>query len=448
MSGPGPVPVLEGPAADRWVEARDRRDADVEVDDAVRAILSEVRERGDDALLRLTERYDGVRPRRLRVPAGRCRDALGELAPERRRALERAARNVERFHAAQRREEARVEVEPGVTAWREFRPLDRVGAYVPGGRAPYPSSLVMTAVPARVAGCAEVVACCPPGPDGEPPEAVMAAAALLEVDALFAVGGAQAVAALAGGTDTVPAVDKIVGPGGRWVNRAKLAVFGEVAVDLPAGPSEVLVWADGSADPARIALELLAQAEHGPDSTAAAAVPDAGLARRVNAALAPRLADLPRRDAAAEALAGSALLVGGRDESLRRVNRIAAEHLVVLRRDPEADLADVRRAGSVFLGPDTPVAAGDYASGTNHVLPTGGRARGTGGLSLDDFGTWIQVQRMDRSGLEALGPTVVELAGWEGFDAHAASVRERLAADDPAAGDGGGAGEPAGGGTA
>ena len=431
----GPVPVLEGTAADGWVRELDRRGQDG-VDDAVRAILREVRRGGDDALRRLTRRYDGVRPEALRVPPERCRRALEELPAERRRALERAARNVERFHAAQRREEARVEVEPGVTAWREFRPLDRVGAYVPGGRAPYPSSLVMVAVPARVAGCREIVACCPPGPDGEPPAAVRAAAALLEVDALFAVGGAQAVAALAWGTETVPSVDKIVGPGSRWVNRAKLAVFGEVAVDLPAGPSEVLVWADGGADPARAALELLAQAEHGPDSLAVAVLPDADAAREVNRALAPRLAGTPRREAAAEALEGSALLVAGAEErGLGWVNRIAAEHLVILRDDPEAALADVRHAGSVFLGPDTPVAAGDYASGTNHVLPTRGRARAAGGLSLDDFGTWLQVQRMDRSGLEALGPTVAELAGWEGFEAHAASVRERLA--DGAGPDGG-----------
>ncbi len=431
MSGPGPLPVLAGGEADRWVETLDRRGGE-SGDEAVRAILREVREGGDDALFRLTERYDGVRPAALRVPPERCRSALEALPEGRRRALERAVRNVRRFHEAQLREEDRVEVEPGVTAWREFRPLDRVGCYVPGGRAPYPSSLVMTAVPARVAGCGEVVACCPPGPDGEPPAAVRAAAALLGIDALFAVGGAQAVGALARGTETVPRVDKIVGPGSRWVNRAKLAVFEEVAVDTPAGPSEVLVWADGSADPDLAALELLAQAEHGPDSLAAAVVPEEDLARRINGALAPRLDATARREDAAEALAGSALLVSGdRSRGLAWVNRIAAEHLVLLREDPEAELADVRHAGSVFLGPDTPVAAGDYASGTNHVLPTRGRARGAGGLSVDDFGTWIQVQRMDRRGLETLGPAVAELADWEGFGAHAASVRERL--------DGGGA---------
>lgn len=425
MSGSDPMPVLEGDAARRWFDGLERREGGG-VDAAVRAILDEVRGDGDRALTRLTERYDGVRPRALRVPPDRCRRALEELPAARRSALERAVRNVERFHGAQRREEERVEVEPGVTAWREFRPLSSVGAYVPGGRAPYPSSLVMAAVPARVAGCGRVVACCPPGPEGEPADAVLAAAALLGIDALYAVGGAQAVAALAWGTETVEAVDKIVGPGSRWVNQAKMAVFEDVAVDLPAGPSEVLVWADRSAEPRHVALELLAQAEHGPDSLAIAVLPDRRTASRVNGALAPRLEATSRRDSAAEALAGSALLVADGDEGARWVDRVAPEHLVILRQDPEASLADVRHAGSVFLGPHAPVAAGDYAVGTNHVLPTRGRARAASALSVDDFGTWIQVQRLDRSGLEALGPTIVELAEWEGFEAHAASVRERL----------------------
>ena len=433
MSGQGPVPVLRGDSARRWVDELARREGDG-VDGSVRTILDEVRRGGDRALVRLTERYDGVRPSAVRVPPDRCRQALEELPGARRSALERAVRNVERFHRAQRREGERVEVEPGVTAWREFRPLESVGIYVPGGQAPYPSSLVMTAVPARIAGCERVAACSPPGPDGEPPAAVLAAAALLGVDDVFAVGGAQAVAAMAWGTDTVPAVDKIVGPGSRWVNQAKLAVFEDVAVDLPAGPSEVLVWTDDGADPGLVAVELLAQAEHGPDSLSVAVLPDEATADRVNGALGPRLEATPRRESAAESLSGSALLVAGDREGARWVNRIAPEHLVILRENPETALARVRHAGSVFLGPDTPVAAGDYASGTNHVLPTRTRARGAGGLDVDDFGTWIQVQRMDRSGLEALGPTIVELAEWEGFAAHADSVRERLATDGPDAG--------------
>jgi histidinol dehydrogenase len=421
------VPVLAGEEARRWVDGYGRSPVEAGVDERVGEILADVRERGDTALLEWSERLDGVRPEPLRVPPDRCRRALEALDPAIRDALERAAANVERFHAAQRREEAPVEVEPGVTAWRTFRPLDRVGVYTPGGRAPYPSSLLMAAVPARVAGCRRVVACSPPAPGGEPHPAVMATAALLDVDALFAVGGAQAVAAMAFGTSSVPAVDKVVGPGSRWVNRAKLAVFERVDVDLPAGPSEVLVWADDVADPGLVAAELLAQAEHGPDSLAAAVLPDRGMAERVRSGLTDRLDAAPRGEAAAGALAGSALLVTG-DEATARgwVNEMAAEHLVILREDPEEALAAVRHAGSVFLGPHTPVAAGDYASGTNHVLPTRRRSRSTGGLSLDDFGKWMQVQRMDADGLRSLGPTVIRLAEWEGFPAHADSVRERL----------------------
>lgn len=429
--GDGPVPVLAGDRAGAWLEELRGRRSDAAPGDAVAEILERVRDGGDAALLRLSERFDGVRPSRIEVPAERCREALDELADGRRSALERARRNLRRFHRAQRREEEPVEVEPGVRAWRVFRPIERVGVYAPGGRAPYPSSLLMAAVPARVAGCRRVVACSPPGEDGEPARAVMAAAALAEVDALYAVGGAQAVAALAYGTGSVEAVDKVFGPGGPWVNAAKLAVYRDVAVDLPAGPSEVAVWADAGADPDLVAVELLAQAEHGPDSLAVGILPAGPLPGRVADRLAERLADAPRREDASESLAGSALLVHeDPDRAVRWVNELAPEHLVVLREDADEALGDVRHAGSVFLGPHTPVAAGDYATGTNHVLPTRFRSRAAGGLSLDDFGKWMQVQRMEPEGLRALGPTVVELAEWEGFPAHAESVRARLGRSD------------------
>ncbi len=419
-------PILSREAAERWVAGHRERTAGASVE--VGSILHSVRQGGDGALLELTERHDGVRPTALRVPAERCRDALEALPGRRRSALERARRNVERFHVAQRREEAPVKVEAGVVAWREFRALDRVGLYVPGGRAAYPSSLLMTAVPARVAGCGELVACSPPGPGGEPAASVMAAAALLEVDHLFAVGGAQAIGAMAYGTDTVPAVDKIFGPGNRWVDAAKTEVAAFVAVDLPAGPSEVLVWMDGAADASLAALELAAQAEHGPDSLAVAVVPDRTVAEAVAAAAGARARGSERAGSIRASFGRSAILVAGDAATAAGwVNAIAPEHLVVLRSDEAAAMAAVRHAGSVFLGPDTPVAAGDYATGTNHVLPTGARARGADGLSLDDFGRWIQVQRLDAAGLRSLGPDVIELAEWEGLPAHADSVRARLA---------------------
>lgn len=427
MSGEGDVlPILSNGEAERWLARRRERTGHgeaVEVD----GILRRVRAEGDRALLELTERHDGVRPDALGVPPARCRAALEALPARRREALERARRNLERFHAAQRREEPPLEVEPGVVAWREFRPIDRVGLYVPGGRAAYPSSLLMTAVPARVAGCGELVACSPPGPSGLPAEPVMATAALLGVDRLFSVGGAQAIGALAYGTGSVPAVDKVFGPGNRWVDTAKAAVASDVAVDLPAGPSEVAVWMDAAADPDRAALELAAQAEHGPDSLAVAVVPDHAVAEAVARAAADRLEGAGRAGPIRATFARSAILVAADEPtSSRWINALAPEHLVILRADEEAALAEVRHAGSVFLGADTPVAAGDYATGTNHVLPTGTRARGSGGLSLDDFGRWIQVQRLEPDGLRALGPTIVELARWEGLPAHADSVTERL----------------------
>ncbi len=420
------LPVLSGERARSWLERRSRRGT-ARPDQAVLGILEAVRTGGDAALLDLVERFDEVRPPALAIPRPRWMEALAAVEPARRAALERAMRNLERFHGAQRRREAPVEVESGVVAWREFRPLDRVGIYVPGGLAAYPSSLLMAAVPARLAGCREVIVCSPPGADGEPAPPVLAAAALAGVDAVFAAGGAQAVAAMTWGTESVPAVDRIVGPGGRWVNAAKLAVSGVVAIDLPAGPSEVAVWADAGADPGVVAAELLAQAEHGSDSLSVAVLPDEAMAEEVREATLAALGRAPRGALAARSLAGSALLVAGSEaEALAWVDELAAEHLVLLREDADRAAASIRHAGSVFLGPWSPVAAGDYAVGTNHVLPTGRRARADDGLSLDDFGRWIQFQHLDRSGLQSLAPTVVALAEWEGLPAHAESVAARL----------------------
>lgn len=428
----GLIPVLERPAADEWVAERSRPGPDPAARDAVRTIVEDVRRDGDEAVLEHTRRLDGVERDGLRVSEGRCRHALAALPDARREALERARRNVRRVHEAQRRSEWPVTVEPGVTAWREFRPIDRVGIYVPGGTAPYPSSLLMSAVPARVAGCREIVVCSPPGPGGPPPASVMATAALVGVDALFAAGGAQAVAAMGIGTRSVPAVDKVFGPGSAWVNAAKMELFAEVEVDLPAGPSEVVVWADEEAPPAWAAAELLAQAEHGPASLAVGILPSRSKARAVRRELGDRLEGLPRREAAEASLGSSALLVAsGGGRPVEWINELAPEHLALLREDARARSAEVRNAGSVFVGSTSPVAAGDYATGTNHVLPTGRRARGTDGLSLDDFGRWVQFQEISGEGLRALGPPVAELAEWEGFRAHAESVRARLEEGKP-----------------
>ena len=414
-----------GPAAIEWARPPSSGGCDPT------AILEAVRSGGDAALERLSARYEGGVPHTLRVPARRCRQALAALDTRRRDALELARDNIRRVHEAQRRSEAALEVRPGVRVWREFRPIGRVGVYVPGGRAAYPSSLLMAAVPARLAGCREVVACSPAGPTGEPAVAVLAAAALAGVDELYAVGGAQAIGAMAYGTETIARVDKIFGPGGAWVNAAKLAVFDVVAIDLPAGPSEVVVWADETADADRIAAELVAQAEHGPDSRCALVLSGAPetrlreLSAAVRSCAARRLGALTaerRRDATTSLRRGATVMANDEPEAARWIDAMAPEHLAILGGSPERRLALVSNAGAVFLGRHSPVAAGDYCTGTNHVLPTGGRARGAGGLDLDAFGRWMSVQQLSEQGLREVAPTVETLAEWEGLPGHAAAV--------------------------
>ena len=433
------IPILANEAARRWVGARSRPASCPERESAVRQIIEQVREGGDAALLALAERFDGRRPAALRVPRERCREAFDALKPERRTAFETARRNLLRFHSVQVTREEPVDVVSGVRAWREFRPIDRVGIYSPGGRAAYPSSVLMAVVPARIAGVREVIVCCPAGPDGEPPEAVLAACGLLKVDEVYAVGGAQAIAGLALGTETIRPVDKIFGPGSAWVNAAKLALFAEVAIDLPAGPSEVTVWADSTAPPEWVAAELVAQAEHGPDSVVVAVLSDDSgsgiekLARAIADACgirASQLDGLPGQAARASLARGAVLVATSDEEAGQWVNELAPEHLSIMRRDADDLVGMIHHAGSVFVGGFSPVAAGDYCSGTNHVLPTGGRVRGTSGLSVADFGRWMQVQRIDRSGLETLAPVIETLAEWEMLPAHAASVRARFEADE------------------
>ena len=451
MSGlPGSVSVLTGPAATSWISGTGRPARDQALEASVRDIIEQVREGGDEALLDLAGRFDGVRPARLRVPPARCRAALDRVEPERRKALENARKNLERFHSGQLSREDPVQITAGVRAWREFRPIDRIGVYAPGGRAAYPSSVLMAVIPARAAGVREIAVCCPPGPSGEPPESVLAACALLDVDEVYAAGGAQAIAALALGTETVARVDKIFGPGGAWVNAAKLALFSEVGIDLPAGPSEVTVWTDTAANPDWVAAELLAQAEHGPDSIVAAVLSDdlavgdralAGFAAAIAERAAVRLQALAglAREAARESLSRGAILVADSDAAgVRWVNDLAPEHLSIQRRDARDVVGLIRHAGSIFLGGYAPVAAGDYCSGTNHVLPTAGRSRSASGLSVSDFGRWMQVQQIDREGLSVLAPTIQALAEWEGLPAHAASVRARF---ENGADEAGGAGE-------
>jgi len=393
----------------------------------VSAIIERVRDSGDTALFEMARELDGVTLSSLEVPRERWAAALASMDPEERAGWERAARNIRAFHVAQIPPEVTIEVEPGVRLGRRSTPLGAVGVYAPGGRAAYPSSVLMGAVPARAVGVREVIVCSPPGPSGEPPSSVLAACEIAGATRLFAVGGVGAIAALAYGTSSIRRVDAVVGPGNRWVTEAKRQVAGTLRVDSPAGPSEVLVVADGSVDPERVAAELVAQAEHDPEAAVAVVCWDEGLLRAVRAALERLVEETPRRDIVEAALAsrGGCVLAANRKAALDFAERYASEHLALFTSDPTADLGTQTTAGTVFLGDSASVAFGDYLSGANHVLPTAGQARSFSGLSALDFLRFFTWQAIDPGGAAGLAPTVEGLARAEGLPAHAAAARAR-----------------------
>lgn len=394
----------------------------------VAAMIRDVRDRGDDALRDMARRFDGVELPAVEVPTGRWTEALASLDADVRAALTRAADNIRRFHEAQRPAAVTVEVEPGVRITRTWAALERVGVYAPGGTASYPSSVLMGVVPAVAAGVAEVVVCSPPSADtGLPPAEVMAACALGGATRLFAVGGAGAVAAMAFGTASVPTVDAIVGPGNQWVTEAKRQVAGRVVIDSPAGPSEVLVVADATADPAFAAAEILAQAEHDPDAACVLVTPDPAVAAAVRDALAGQLAETPRREVAATALAanGALLVADSLDRAVAFAEAYATEHLSVMTADAANVAARIPTAGTTFVGAWASVVFGDYLTGANHVLPTSGRARSFSGLNLHHFLRSYTVQEIDETGARSMAPDVNRLAEAEGLPAHAAAARLR-----------------------
>jgi len=399
--------------------------------DSVRDIVAEVRRDGDVALRRLTERFDGVRIDDFAVPPGEIAAARDSLSRAQLEALRRAIANVEAFHAAQRLEPLALDVMPGVRCERILRAIAAVGLYVPAGSAPLPSAVIMLAVPARLAGCPERALCTPPARDGSVHPAILAAAQLCGVERIFKVGGAQAIAALAYGTESVPKVDKIFGPGNAWVTAAKQRVASDpdgAACDMPAGPSEVLVIADTSALPELVASDLLAQAEHDVQSQAILVTPSSELASAVSAAVDRQFRSLSRKSILEHSLAASrCIVVEDLPTALEVSNEYAPEHLILHVKEPRRWLGEVRNAGSVFLGKWSPEPLGDYCSGTNHVLPTYGYARAYSGLSTLDFAKRITVQEISPEGLAALGPVAVELARLEGLDAHANAVTQRLA---------------------
>ncbi|SDR41297.1 histidinol dehydrogenase [Natronobacterium texcoconense] len=403
------------------------RDAGIEaVRTDVRDIVDRVREEGDVAVREFTSEFDGVEVGNLEI-TDECERAYDELEDDVREAIETATANVREFHEAQVPEDWREEFADGRELGRRFRPIERVGVYVPGGSAAYPSSAIMGVVPAVVAGVEHVTVVTPPADELNP--VTLAAIHIAGADAVYSVGGAQAVAALAYGTESVTQVQKIVGPGNRWVTAAKAEVRGDVEIDFLAGPSEVVVVADETADPELVASELVAQAEHDPNAAVVAVTDDEATAEAVVEAVDEQAGAREREDVIGEALANDAsgvLLARSMSEAILFTEEYAPEHLSIVADDDESILERIDSAGSVFLGPNTPVAAGDYASGTNHVLPTNGGARVTGGLSVETFLRSTTVQRLSEEGLEGIGETVTTLAEAEGLEAHAESVRKRL----------------------
>ena len=403
---------------------------DAIVRDSVARTVLDVRQNGDAAVATLTERFDGVSLADSRVGAEELSAAEERLTDAQKSAIALAIRNVRAFHRAQAPVDLSVTTMPGVLCERVSHPIESVGLYVPAGSAPLPSAAIMLAVPAAIAGCPKIALCTPPRPDGSADAAVLYAARAAGVTSIFKIGGAQAIAAMAFGTASVPKADKVFGPGNAWVTEAKAQVAADpngAAIDMPAGPSEVLVIADAQANAEFVAADLLSQAEHGEDSQVILVTDSAALAARVQAEIAEQIALLKRRDIAASAIAASRIiLVDNLDMAVEVSNRYAPEHLILQVEAPRELVPALRNAGSVFIGPWSPESVGDYCSGTNHVLPTYGHARAYSGLGVDQFVRYMTLQELTEEGLQGIGPAVTELAALEGLDAHGAAVSRRL----------------------
>lgn len=420
------APLAAITADDRRLLLDRSTSSDPALRDRVAALIAQVRTHGDDALRDFAARFDRVSLAQLEVPLSACREALDGLEPALRTAMERAASNIERVHRAFLPEATETSPEPGIVIGRRPDPLGRVGVYAPGGRAAYPSSVLMGVVPARVAGVREVIVCSPPeAPSGLPSPVVLAAAALGGADRVFAVGGAGAVAAMAFGTASVPRVDRIVGPGNAYVAEAKLQCAGAVAIDSPAGPSEVLVLADGSANPESVAREMLGQAEHDPLACAVAVVVGEEQARHVAEWIGRLIDQHPRREIIEQSLSsrGGVLWCDGVDDAVRFANEYAAEHLILMTDELESVLARCRNAGTIFVGEAASNAFGDYMTGANHVLPTGGLARSYSGLSALDFVRWTTYQRITPEAAASLAEDVGVFADAERLPGHAIAAR-------------------------
>lgn len=408
-----------------------------EVRESVQRIIDDVKTRGDEAVIKYTRRFDKTElsPQEIEVAKTEIQDAYSRISPNLLKALQHARKNLERFHKFQLATiERKIKIESGVILRRIWRPIERVGVYIPGGSYPYPSTALMTIVPAYVSGVREIVVCSPPRYEGSIPPSILTACHLAGATKIYRIGGAQGVAAMAYGTESVPKVDKILGPGNIYVTAAKLLIFPEVDIDLPAGPSEVLIIADEKADPRLIAADLVSQAEHGPaGASSAILVTDSdSLADRVRNELHQMIEKSPNRDEIEASLDnyGALLIADDLDNAIEFVNEYAPEHLQIITRDPPKILDKVINAGTVFLGPFSPVAVGDYATGANHVLPTSGFARTQSGLSVEDFIKIMTVQELSKNGLKQLKETVTTLADAEGLYAHSKAIKVRFPEKD------------------
>ncbi|MDA7570890.1 histidinol dehydrogenase [Flavobacteriaceae bacterium] len=417
------------PSSKEWTHLLERPNAsssDLEV--VIAEVFEQVKVKGDKAIKEYTQKFDKVSIKHLSVSKIEIQLAENNVEDKLKEAIQRAKQNIEVFHSAQKTPEIRIETEPGVNCWQEKKAIEKVGLYIPGGSAPLFSTILMLAIPAKIAGCNEIILCTPPDNSGNIPAVVLYTANLCGITSIFRVGGIQAIAGMTFGTESIPSVYKIFGPGNQYVTAAKQwATRFNVSIDMPAGPSELLVVADDSADPDFIAADLLSQAEHGPDSQVILVTTDAEILNKVTIAVKNQLERIPRKAIAEIALTNSKMICFSNDNNaIRFINDYGPEHYIICVKNEDIYVSGIRNAGSVFIGNYTPESAGDYASGTNHTLPTNGYSKQYSGVNLDSFLKAITFQRITKEGIQSLGNTIELMAAAEGLEAHKNAVRIRL----------------------
>ena len=421
--------IYKNPTQSQWAEIVERPSIDNTILlKNVGKILSDVKKGGDRAVRKYSKKFDGISSKKIKIGEKEIKKGIADVSDELKHAIKVAAENIRVFHSLQMESSPRIETIKGVECWRKSVGIERVGIYIPGGSAPLFSTVLMLGIPAQIAGCKHIILCTPPSKDGKVHPAILYAASLVGISEIYACGGAQAIASMAYGTESIKKVDKIFGPGNQYVTAAKQLVQLEgTAIDMPAGPSEVCVLADQTSNPAFLAADLLSQAEHGPDSQVLLVTTSLNILNDTIEQLNIQVKSLPRNQIAQQSLENSrAVLLENMDDALSLVNAYAAEHLIIASDDAEHIADKVVNAGSVFLGNLTPESAGDYASGTNHTLPTNGHARAYSGVSVDSFVRKITFQKITHEGIRLLGPTIIEMAQAEQLDAHANAVKIRL----------------------